>query len=152
MTTSATTNSELYKNEVKATMSNKHKSLVYRSLSPPLVELCAGFDLINTLFWSQANVNASCTCVLVSRITYDAESACSDHWIWTWIWTLSSTLRLTFHLGSEMKTLSPCSVIACSLSVTSWISSNVMRIPETWSMNCSWIVIDASIFYLFLEI
>ena len=96
------------------------------SPSPSLVELCAGSNSINALSWSQ--VNASCACVLVSKIAYDAENACSDHGIWT--------LSLTFHLGSQMKTLSPCAVIAYPSSVISWISSNMMRIPETWSMNC----------------
>ena len=44
-----------------------------------LVELSAGSDSINVLFWSQVNMNASCACILVSRIAYDAMSACSNH-------------------------------------------------------------------------
>ena len=107
------------------------------SPSPSLVKLCAESYLINILPWSQVNVNASCTSILVSKITCDAENASSDHVIWTWILALIWTSSLTFHLESEMKTLSLCVVIAYPLSVISWISSDVMRISETWSMNCS---------------
>ena len=103
-------------------------------------------------------MNASCTCVLVSKIIYDvkmtvswkgsdclnAQNACFDHAIWTSIWT--------FCLGSEMKNLPSCSMIAYPLSVISWISLDVMRIPETWSMDCSSIVIDVCIYNLFFEI
>ena len=107
-----TTNSELFKNEVKAAVSNEPKSSLSSS-SQSLVKLCPGFDPINVLFGSQVNVNASGACVLVSRIVYgvkmtvpwkgsdclNAENACSDHGIWTWIlisiWTIC--------LGSEMK-------------------------------------------------
>ena len=135
MTTSTTTNSELYKNEVKATLSNE---LVSLSPSPSLVELCAGSDSINVLSWSQVNMNTSCACVLVSKIAYDVENACSDHGIWILIWTWIWTLSLTFCLRTEMKTLSSCAMITYPLSMISWISSNMMRIPETWSMNCSY--------------
>ena len=65
------------------------------SPSPSLVRLCAGSDSINTLSWSQVNVNTSCACILVSKITYDAKNVCSDHGIWTWIWTLSLTFCLS---------------------------------------------------------
>ena len=100
-TTSTTTNSEPYRNEVKAAVSNKLKSLVYLSSSLSLVKLCVESDSIKILSWSQVNVNTSCACVLVSRIVYDvemtiswkgsnclnAENACFDHGIWTWILT-----------------------------------------------------------------
>ena len=89
--TTTTTNSELFENEVKATVSNEPKSSLLSS-SPSLVQLCPGIDQINVLSWSQVNLNASGTCVLVSRIIYgvemtvfwkgsdclNAENACSD--------------------------------------------------------------------------
>ena len=93
--TITTTNSELFKNEVKATVLNEPQSLVYRAHLPSLVKLCPGFNPINILSWSQVNVNASGACVLVSRIVYgvkvtvswkgsdclNAENACSNHGI-----------------------------------------------------------------------
>ena len=132
------------------------------SSSPSSVELCPGFNPINILSWSHENMNASGTCVLVSRITYDdemtasskgsnclnAKNACSDHGIWTWI----LTLILTICLRSEMKTPSSCMVIIYPSSVISWISSDMMRILGTWSTNCSLIMINACIYHLFLEI
>ena len=107
-------------------------------------------------------MNTSCACILVSRIIYvvemtvswkgsdclNAKNACSNHGIWTW--TLTSIL--TVCLGSEMKILSSCMVIAYPSNMISWISSDVIRIPETWSMNCSSIVIGVCIYHLFLEI
>ena len=107
-------------------------------------------------------MNVSGTCVLVSRIIYgvemtvswkgsdclNAKDACSDHGIWTWI--LISIL--TICLGSEMKILSSCVVITFPSNVISWISSGMMRIPKTWSTNCSSIMIDVCVYHLVLEI
>ena len=150
--TITTTNSKLFNNEVKIIVLNEPKSLV--------------IDPINVLSWSHVSVNTSSTCILVSRIIYDdemtaslkgsdclnAENACSNHGIWTWILTSIWTLILTICLRSEMKILSSCVVIAYPLSVISWISSDVMRILETWSTNCSLIMINVCIYHLFLEI
>ena len=129
MKTRTTTNSELYRNEVKATASHEQSGL--SKSSPFHVELYlklslnARSDPINVLSWSLGSVKVSCTCVLVSRIIYDVEmtvfskgsdclngkNTCSGPGILTSI--LTSCLR------SKMKILSSCGVIACLSSVIS---------------------------------
>ena len=76
MKTSTTTNSELFNNKVKATVSSKPQESGLLMSSPSLVELCAGFDSINVLSWSQVNVNTSGTCILVIRIIYEVKMTC----------------------------------------------------------------------------
>ena len=74
MKTNTTTNSEPYKNEVKATPLNELKSS-----SPSQVELYlelssdAKSEVINVLSWSLGSMNAFCTCTLVNKIIYDVE-------------------------------------------------------------------------------
>ena len=137
-------------------------SLVIHLISISSVKLCLGFNPINVLSLSHVNLNASSTCILVSRIIYDdgmiasskgsdclnAENACSDHGIWTWILTLIWTLILTIYLRSEMKIPSSCMVITYPSSRISWISSDMMRILGTSSTNCFSIVIDVCVVLL----
>ena len=122
MKTRTTTNSELYKNEVKVTASNELSGLL--SSSPFHVKLYlklslnARSDPINILSWSLGSMNTSCTCVLVSRIVYDVEmtvfSKGSDclNGKNTYCGPEISTLILTSCLRSEMKILSSCGVMA----------------------------------------
>ena len=64
--TITTTNSELLNNK------GKDYCIELKSLAikfPSSVEPCPGFNQINALSWSHANMNASVACALVSRIT-----------------------------------------------------------------------------------
>ena len=154
--TITTTNSELLNNEVKD-YCIELKSLAIEF--PSSVEPCPGFDPINILSWSHVNVNASVTCTLVSRITYDdemtaslrgsnclnAKNTCFDHGISTWILTSIWTICLR----SKIKILSSCAVTACPSSVISLISLDVMKTLGIWSMNCSLTMIDICIYSLF---
>ena len=148
---------------LKATASNKLKESGLLSSSPFHVELCLKLssntrsDPINILSQSMGSVNASCTCVLVSRIVHDVKTTvfwqgsncpsgkntCSSPVIWT--------LILTSCLRSRMKILSSCGVIAYLLSMISWTSLDAMRILGTWNVNCSLTMIDICVYHLCLE-
>ena len=141
-----------------ATAQSPH--LPVRDIKTKILDKSPGFDTI-ILSWSHVNVNASGTCILVSKTVYDdemtasskgsnclnAENACPNHGIWI------LTLILTICLRSEMKIpSSSCAVIAYPSSMISWISLDMMRILGTWSMNCSLIMINVCVYCPFLEI
>ena len=131
MKTRTATNSEPYKNKVRSYCIKQTYESGLSSSSPFYVELYlqlssnARSDPINVLSWSLRSLNASCTCVLVSRIIYDVKmtvffkesnclngkNTCSSPAIWT--------LILTSCLRSEMKILPSCGVITYLLSVIS---------------------------------
>ena len=166
MKISTTTNSELFKNKVKAAVSNKVKSLVYQAhlhlllncvLDPIQSTSFPGVRWMWTLpvlaFWWVGSFmmlrwlfperEATAWMLRMPALTMESGSGSwpqSGPWSWPSVWGARWKFSPPVWWLPILQAWSPG-------SLQMWWGS-----PETWSMNCSSIVIDVCIYHLFFEI